>query len=96
MIPTLQKTLTQIETHQESILPATDLRYLIENYRTGSFVPKVILYESYYNSPDGLFIPMSCPVVSETDVMQNKPSVWIWKPGRGPTESEFLSSSPAS
>ncbi|KAA8901875.1 hypothetical protein FN846DRAFT_106230 [Sphaerosporella brunnea] len=52
VIPTLQKTLTQIETHQESILPATDLRYLIENYRTGSFVPKVVTYESYYNSPD--------------------------------------------
>jgi hypothetical protein len=53
IIPTLQKSLTQIETHQESILPTTDLRYLIENYRTGSFVPKVITYESYYNSPDG-------------------------------------------
>ncbi|KAF8544770.1 hypothetical protein BDD12DRAFT_439126 [Trichophaea hybrida] len=52
IIPSLQRTMDQIEIHQESILPVTDLRYLIENYRTGSFVPKVITYENYYNSPD--------------------------------------------
>jgi len=55
IIPSLQRTMDQIEIHQESILPTTDLRYLIENYRTGSFVPKVITYENYYNSPDGWF-----------------------------------------
>ncbi|CCX06831.1 hypothetical protein FPQ18DRAFT_352472 [Pyronema domesticum] len=52
LIPSLQKSMDAIAIHQESVLPATDLRYLIENYRTGSFVPKVIIYESYYNSPD--------------------------------------------
>lgn len=61
IVPSLQKAMDQIEMLQESVLPATDLRYLIENYRTGSYVPKVITYESYYNSPDG---ELSCLVLS--------------------------------
>jgi hypothetical protein len=37
---------------QETIQPHGDLRYLLENYRTGSFVPKVVVYENYYNKAD--------------------------------------------
>ncbi|KAJ5818006.1 hypothetical protein N7447_008014 [Penicillium robsamsonii] len=30
--------------------PLGDLRYLLENYRTGGFVPKIQAYENYYGS----------------------------------------------
>ena len=59
IVPSLQKAMDQIEMLQESVLPATDLRYLIENYRTGSYVPRVITYQSYYHSPDGEFLCLS-------------------------------------
>lgn len=34
----------------ETISPEKDLLYLIENYRTGSYLPKVTLYDNYYNN----------------------------------------------
>ena len=37
---------------QETVQPLSDLRYLLENYRTGQFVPKVTVYENYYNQVD--------------------------------------------
>src|SRR5690606_14768464 len=37
---------------QEAVQPANDLRYLIETYRTGSFIPKVTVYSNYYNKVD--------------------------------------------
>ena len=37
---------------QEAVQPANDLRYLIETYRTGSFIPKVTVYSNYYNRVD--------------------------------------------
>jgi hypothetical protein len=33
-----------------------DLRYLLENYRTGIFVPRVQIYENYYNNVDGMWV----------------------------------------
>ena len=53
VMPNLQKTVDNLMLYQETVQPLGDLRYLLESYRTGSFVPKVITYESYYNSPDG-------------------------------------------
>jgi hypothetical protein len=38
--------------YQETVQPIGDLRYLLENYRTGGFAPKVVVYENYYNSAD--------------------------------------------
>ena len=35
---------------EETINPTHDLKFLIENYATGTFRPQVILYDNYYNS----------------------------------------------
>jgi hypothetical protein len=52
VIPSLQSTVDKMMLYQETVQPLGDLRYLLENYRTGGFVPKVIVYENYYNSAD--------------------------------------------
>lgn len=52
VIPSLQSTVDKMMLFQETIQPQGDLRYLLENYRTGSFVPKVVVYENYYNKAD--------------------------------------------
>lgn len=53
IIPTLQATVDTMMLFQETVQPAGDLRYMLDSYRTGSFVPKVTRYESYYNSAGG-------------------------------------------
>jgi hypothetical protein len=53
VIPSLQSTVDNMLLFQETVQPLGDLRYLLENYRTGQFVPKVVTYENYYNSVDG-------------------------------------------
>lgn len=65
VIPSIQKTVDNMMLYQETVQPLGDLRYLLESYRTGSYVPKVITYESYYNSPDGgsccvVLVKVSC------------------------------------
>ena len=52
VIPSLQSTVDKMMLFQETVQPAGDLRYLLENYRTGSFVPKVVTYENYYSRVD--------------------------------------------
>ncbi|KOS17999.1 Rho-GTPase-activating protein 8 [Escovopsis weberi] len=52
VIPSLQSTIDNMMLFQETVQPAGDLRYLLENYRTGSFIPKVVVYENYYNKVD--------------------------------------------
>lgn len=52
VIPSLQATVDRMVLYQETVQPAGDLRYLLENYRTGSFAPKVVTYENYYNMVD--------------------------------------------
>lgn len=52
VIPSLQSTVDNMMLYQETVQPLGDLRYLLENYRTGSFVPKVVTYENYYNKVD--------------------------------------------
>ncbi|GAW12651.1 hypothetical protein ANO14919_020210 [Xylariales sp. No.14919] len=52
VIPSLQSTVDHMILYQETIQPAGDLRYLLENYRTGRFAPKVVTYENYYNKVD--------------------------------------------
>lgn len=53
VIPSLQSTVDNMMLYQETVQPAGDLRYFLENYRTGIFVPKVQTYDNYYNSVDG-------------------------------------------
>ncbi|EFW14435.1 hypothetical protein D8B26_008288 [Coccidioides posadasii str. Silveira] len=52
VIPSLRSTVDQMMLYQETIQPLGDLRYLLENYRTGAFVPRVQPYENYYGSVD--------------------------------------------
>lgn len=52
VIPSLQSTVDNMMLFQETVQPLGDLRYFLENYRTGQFVPKVTIYENYYNSVD--------------------------------------------
>ncbi|ORY72020.1 uncharacterized protein BCR38DRAFT_330333 [Pseudomassariella vexata] len=52
VIPSLQATVDHMVLYQETVQPLGDLRYLLENYRTGSFSPKVVTYENYYNKVD--------------------------------------------
>lgn len=52
VIPSLQSTVDKMMLFQETVQPLGDLRYMLENYRTGPFVPKVTTYENYYNSVD--------------------------------------------
>ena len=53
-IPSLQSTVDNMMLYQETVQPIGDLRYLLENYRTGAFVPRVQVYDNYYNSVDGM------------------------------------------
>lgn len=52
VIPSLQSTVDKMMLFQETVQPLGDLRYLLENYRTGGFAPKVVVYENYYNKVD--------------------------------------------
>ncbi|TDZ22366.1 Rho-GTPase-activating protein 8 [Colletotrichum sidae] len=52
VIPSLQSAVDNMMLFQETVQPAGDLRYLLENYRTGSFIPRVVVYENYYNKVD--------------------------------------------
>lgn len=90
VIPTLQSTVDNMMLFQETIQPAGDLRYLLENYRTGPFQPKAQIYENYYNSVDGTRV-LGGHFCSELIRPQTKPSVLTWKLGRGPTGSVSLS-----
>lgn len=53
VIPSLQSTVDNMMLFQETVQPLSDLRYMLENYRTGPFIPRVQPYENYYNSVDG-------------------------------------------
>ncbi|KAK6442358.1 Rho-GTPase-activating protein 8 [Oleoguttula sp. CCFEE 5521] len=52
VIPSLQSTVDNMMLYQETVQPLGDLRYFLENYRTGSYIPKVTVYENYYNTVD--------------------------------------------
>lgn len=52
VIPALRSQVDNMMLYHETIQPLGDLRYMLENYRTGSFTPKVTPYENYYGSVD--------------------------------------------
>lgn len=54
VVPSLRSTVDKMMLYQETIQPLGDLRYLLENYRTGAFVPRVQPYENYYGNVDGM------------------------------------------
>ena len=54
VIPSLQSTVDNMMLYQETVQPLGDLRYLLENYRTGTFTPRVQVYDNYYNNVDGM------------------------------------------
>jgi hypothetical protein len=54
VLPSLQSTVDKMMLFQETVQPLGDLRYLLENYQTGPFIPRVVTYENYYNSVDGM------------------------------------------
>ena len=66
VIPSLRSTVDQMMLFQETVQPLADLRYMLENYRTGPFVPKVITYENYYNSVDGAYKISAIYIVANT------------------------------
>lgn len=49
-VDALKKVIDELHILEETINPANDLKFLIENYSTGHFKPNVILYDNYYNS----------------------------------------------
>ena len=51
-IPSFQSQVDHMMLYQETINPLGDLRYLLENYKTGPFIPRVTPYENYYGSVD--------------------------------------------
>lgn len=53
VMPSLQSTVDRMMLFQETVQPQGDLRYLLENYRTGGFAPKVVVYQNYYDRVDG-------------------------------------------
>jgi Domain found in Dishevelled, Egl-10, and Pleckstrin (DEP) len=52
VIPALQSQVDNMMLYQETIQPSGDLRYMLENYRTGAYAPKIVPYENYYGSVD--------------------------------------------
>ena len=56
IIPGIQASVDNMLLYQETIQPEKDLRFIIESYRTGEFVPKVLVYENYYNSAEGIHL----------------------------------------
>ena len=52
VIPGLQSQVDNMMLYQETIQPVGDLRYMLENYRSGAYIPKVVPYENYYGSVD--------------------------------------------
>lgn len=50
LLPAIKQTVEANALIEETIRPARDLKFLVENYATGSFRPHVTLYDNYYNS----------------------------------------------
>lgn len=73
VIPSLQSTVDKMMLFQETVQPLGDLRYLLENYRTGPFVPKVMIYENYYNNVDGVSCLRTTPFQS---LIEYRANIW--------------------
>ena len=91
VIPSLQSTVDNMMLYQETVQPLGDLRYLLENYRTGAFVPKVQVYDNYYNNVDGKLSISPGISVDVNCLSQNKPLGWTLRQEHGLIASESQS-----
>lgn len=79
VIPSLQSTVDQMMLFQETVQPGGDLRYFLESYRTGPFVPRVTIYENYYNSVDGKKFKLLLPINHWLTSLKSKHLAWTWR-----------------
>lgn len=64
VVPSIQSSVDKHLLFQETVHPANDLRYILESYRTGSFCPKVTIYDNYFNGAEdqtyGVDLELKC------------------------------------
>lgn len=48
-IPRSKETFDNMMLYQETLKPDKDVQFIVEQYRTGQFNPKPILYENYFH-----------------------------------------------
>lgn len=53
VVPSIQASVDKYLLFQETVIPERDLLYLVENYKTGGFVPRVTVYDNYYSPAEG-------------------------------------------
>ncbi|KAI9289082.1 hypothetical protein BC943DRAFT_349628 [Umbelopsis sp. AD052] len=51
IIPNCKDTYDRLMLYQETLRPAADVQYIVEQYRTGRYCPRPILYVDYHNKP---------------------------------------------
>ncbi|CAO3629321.1 unnamed protein product [Mucor fragilis] len=49
-IPRCKETFDNMMLYQETLKPDKDVQFIVEQYRTGQYCPKAILYENYFHS----------------------------------------------
>lgn len=49
-IPRCKDTFDNMMLYQETLKPDKDVQFIVEQYRTGQYCPKPILYENYFHS----------------------------------------------
>lgn len=53
IVPALSAGVDKLLLYQETANVDRDLRFLVENYQTGKYSPRVFVYDNYYSSTDG-------------------------------------------
>lgn len=53
VVPSIQASVEKLLNSQESIDPESDIMHIIEQFQTGKYLPKVVVYDNYYSSIDG-------------------------------------------
>lgn len=56
IVPALSAGVDKLLLYQETANVDRDLRFLVENYQTGKYSPRVFVYDNYYSSTDGAAI----------------------------------------
>lgn len=51
IIPNCKDTYDRLMLYQETLRPAADVQYIVEQYRTGRYCPRPILYVDFHNRP---------------------------------------------
>lgn len=53
VVPSIQASVDKYLLYQETVVPERDMLYLVETYKTGSFSPRVPVYDNYYSPAEG-------------------------------------------